>query len=352
VTIVVAGATLGFLFFNFNPASIFLGDSGSLFLGFMLAGLGLLSSQKSQTIVAVAIPVLSLGLPVLDTALAIMRRFLRGQPIFSADRGHIHHRLLGLGHSPRKVALLLYGVCAVMAFAAMLLVNHAQYIALVLVVCGLGVGVAVQRLRFHEFEELARIMRKSMRQREAIGRSVRIRELSQTLSEKLELGEVFDGLEAIFAADSFERVEIRLRPAFITGERVDLAVARRAVDDVTVWAWTSGAAIASGAWEIRLPLLDTTGERIGALALWQDCSENDMSLSHLPTIARDLRTVVQAKVTDLWHASGLSASTPTATPTAETPVWDRAPRAQPDRRRVTGESAVLRDVAGSRTSAA
>jgi UDP-GlcNAc:undecaprenyl-phosphate GlcNAc-1-phosphate transferase len=107
VTIILAGATVGFLCFNFHPASIFLGDSGSLFLGFMLAGIGLLGSQKSPTVIAVAIPIVSLGLPVLDTTLAVARRFLRGQPIFTADRAHIHHRLLSLGHSPRRVALLL-----------------------------------------------------------------------------------------------------------------------------------------------------------------------------------------------------------------------------------------------------
>jgi len=352
VTIVVAGATLGFLFFNFNPASIFLGDSGSLFLGFMLAGLGLLSSQKSQTIVAVAIPVLSLGLPVLDTSLAIIRRFLRGQPIFSADRGHIHHRLLGLGHSPRKVALLLYGVCAAMAFAAMLLVNHSQYIALVLVLCGVGVCVAVQRLRFQEFEELGRIMRKSMRQREAIGRSVRIREVSQALALRGDLGQVFDDLERIFAADDFERVEVRLRPAFITGDRSDLVLARRGVDDVTVWAWAAGASMPSGTWEIRLPLLDAHGDRIGALALWQDGSENDLSLAHLPTIARDLRVVVQQKVETLWHASGLVAPAALHEVAPEVQPRERAPRTPPELRRVTGEGVALRDADGSRTSAA
>ena len=112
---VLAGATAGFLFYNFHPATIFLGDSGSLFLGFMLAGIGLLSAQKSSTVVAVAIPVVSLGLPVLDTLLAVFRRFLRGQPISPRIVGTSTTGLLGHGYSPRTVVLALYAACAVLA---------------------------------------------------------------------------------------------------------------------------------------------------------------------------------------------------------------------------------------------
>jgi UDP-GlcNAc:undecaprenyl-phosphate GlcNAc-1-phosphate transferase len=121
-----------------------------------LAGIGLLGSQKSPTVIAVAIPIVSLGLPVLDTTLPVARRFLRGQPIFTADRAHIHHRLLSLGHSPRRVALLLYSRARCSGLGGMLLVNDSAYVAVVLVVIGLGVGLALQRLRYYEFEELAR----------------------------------------------------------------------------------------------------------------------------------------------------------------------------------------------------
>src|SRR5688500_13976089 len=237
VTLVLAGATLAFLFYNFHPASIFLGDSGSLFLGFMLAGVGLLSSQKSQTVVAVAIPIVSLGLPVLDTLLAIVRRFLRGQPIFSADRGHIHHRLLSLGHSPRKVALLLYGACAILGLAGMLLVNDSGYVALILVLMGLGVGFAIQRMRFHEFQEVARIFKKGVGQRHVIGRSVKIREATNHLIELTDLDQVFRMLERTFAADNFHRAEIRLRPSFMAGDS-PAARDRRLDDDMIVWSWS------------------------------------------------------------------------------------------------------------------
>ncbi|MDQ3674444.1 MAG: undecaprenyl/decaprenyl-phosphate alpha-N-acetylglucosaminyl 1-phosphate transferase [Gemmatimonadota bacterium] len=299
VTLVLAGATLGFLFFNFHPASIFLGDSGSLFLGFMLAGIGILSSQKSPTMVALAIPLVSLGLPVLDTALAIFRRFLGGRPIFSADRGHIHHRLLSLGHSPRKVALLLYAACAVLALGAMLMVRQAAFVAFVLLVVGLGVGLAVQRLRFHEFEEFGRVLRKGMRGRDVIGRGVRIREATLQLASLNDLSEIFRVLERIFAQDQFARSEVRLRRTFLApGVKTS---ERRGDDEFPVWTWNPNGATAPDWWEIRLPLLGAERERIGSLVLWQHNKASETSLSHFHTIAGHLREEVERKIQDLWQ---------------------------------------------------
>ena len=109
MTIALAGAILGFLRYNFNPATIFLGDSGSLFIGFLLSALALAGAQKAPTIVAVAIPVVSFGLPILETALSILRRLISGRPVFTADREHIHHKLLQHGLSHRQVVIVLYG---------------------------------------------------------------------------------------------------------------------------------------------------------------------------------------------------------------------------------------------------
>ncbi len=130
MSIALAGATMGFLYFNFYPATIFLGDSGSLFLGFMLGGVGLLSTQaaaaSAPTAVACAVPIVVLGLPLLDTSLAVARRVAQGRPIFSGDRAHIHHRLLdrllARGHSPRTAVLTLYALCAMLALCGMWLV--------------------------------------------------------------------------------------------------------------------------------------------------------------------------------------------------------------------------------------
>ena len=112
---------MGFLPFNFNPARIFMGDGGALFLGFMLAGLSVMSPMKSATVLATVVPVLVLGLPIFDTAFAILRRVINKRPIMEADKGHLHHRIMAAGLGQRRTVLTLYGISGVMGVAAILL---------------------------------------------------------------------------------------------------------------------------------------------------------------------------------------------------------------------------------------
>lgn len=153
----LAGALLGFLRYNFNPATIFLGDSGSLFVGFLLGCCAVVWSEKSATILGMAAPLIALGIPLLDTALAIGRRFLRGKPIFSGDRGHIHHRLLESGLSPRQVALRLYALCAVCALLSLCVTKHRQEVVVIGIFC-VAVWVGVQRLHYAEFDLAGRLI--------------------------------------------------------------------------------------------------------------------------------------------------------------------------------------------------
>lgn len=138
VSAAFGGAILGFLFYNFHPASIFMGDTGSMFLGFVLATTAIQTNQKASTTVTLLTPIVMLGLPIFDTLLAIARRAADGQPLFKADREHIHHRLLGLGLSHRQVTLFLYGVCICLASVALSLsyVNGTQAAALLAAVLG------------------------------------------------------------------------------------------------------------------------------------------------------------------------------------------------------------------------
>ncbi|HXM35828.1 MAG TPA: MraY family glycosyltransferase, partial [Pyrinomonadaceae bacterium] len=106
VTLALSGALAGFLRYNFNPASIFLGDSGALFVGFTLAALSVLGTQKATTAVAVITPILAFGLPVVDTGVTMARRMISGRPVFQGDSEHIHHMLLARGWSQRHVALV------------------------------------------------------------------------------------------------------------------------------------------------------------------------------------------------------------------------------------------------------
>ena len=107
VALVLCGSLAGFLRYNFNPASIFMGDSGALFVGFMLAALSVLGTQKAATAVAVVVPILAFGFPVVDTAMTMGRRMVSRKPVFEGDDEHIHHMLLARGWSQRKVVLVL-----------------------------------------------------------------------------------------------------------------------------------------------------------------------------------------------------------------------------------------------------
>jgi len=148
----LAGAILGFLFYNFNPASIFMGDTGSMFLGFVLSTTAIQTNQKATTAVAVLIPAIALGLPIIDTLLAIGRRALRGRPLFQADKEHIHHRLIAAGLSHRQAVLVLYGFCVFLGAAALVLTFASNgQAALLLVVLAL---VAIVFLRWLGFMRL------------------------------------------------------------------------------------------------------------------------------------------------------------------------------------------------------
>lgn len=121
LTAALAGAAFGFLYYNFNPAQIFMGDSGSMFLGFMLAGISVIGAVKCAATIALIVPILALGLPILDTTFAIVRRYRGGVPIFKPDKGHLHHRLLGLGFSQRQAVLLMYVISAMLGLSAVVL---------------------------------------------------------------------------------------------------------------------------------------------------------------------------------------------------------------------------------------
>jgi UDP-GlcNAc:undecaprenyl-phosphate GlcNAc-1-phosphate transferase len=117
------GVLVAFLVFNFNPARIFMGDSGSYFLGYVLATTSLAGAvqQKASTAVSLLVPMIALGLPIFDTLFSMVRRFLERRPIFAPDRGHVHHRLLEIGLTHRRAVMLLYGVSVTFAACAITL---------------------------------------------------------------------------------------------------------------------------------------------------------------------------------------------------------------------------------------
>ncbi|GHU49934.1 undecaprenyl-phosphate alpha-N-acetylglucosaminyl 1-phosphate transferase [Clostridia bacterium] len=134
IMISVAGGALGFLPFNFHPARTFMGDGGSLFLGFMLASVSIIGPMKSATVIALIVPVLVLGVPIFDTCFAILRRLYTGRPIMEADKGHLHHRLMAAGMGQKRSVLTLYGISGIMGVAAILFSKRLYFESVALLV--------------------------------------------------------------------------------------------------------------------------------------------------------------------------------------------------------------------------
>lgn len=121
ITAALAGAGFGFLPYNFNPAKIFMGDTGSTFLGFVLACISIQGIMKMYALISIAVPVLILGLPIFDTLFAIMRRIAKKKPIMAPDRGHLHHRLLDMGFSQRQTVTILYTLTSILCLTAVVM---------------------------------------------------------------------------------------------------------------------------------------------------------------------------------------------------------------------------------------
>ena len=234
----LAGALLGFLRYNFNPASIFLGDSGSLSLGFLLGCFGIIWGQKSATILGMTAPLMALSIPLLDTALAIARRVLRGQPIFTADRRHIHHLLLDRGFTPRRAALLLYGVCGLAAGLSLLeSAIHQQYGGLIIVLFCAAAWIGIQRLGYEEFNIVGRLIRPSNLRR-VMDAELHLSALEDSLKSAVTLDECWLALQGGSRDLGFNHLSARLDHTILK----EPLIGSEALDH---------------AWTLRIPLSDT-----------------------------------------------------------------------------------------------
>jgi UDP-GlcNAc:undecaprenyl-phosphate GlcNAc-1-phosphate transferase len=199
------GAVLGFLVFNFNPARIFMGDSGSYFLGFILGTMSLAGAvQKASTTVSILVPVLALGVPIFDTLFTMLRRFLERRPIFSPDRGHIHHRLLDMGITHRRAVLILYGASLMLTAAALgVALGHRWQVGAAILVASLVVMGLVRFVGYFEYLLL-------MRRQRARLRSPETEALRRIVPQLAELFAAVKGEDELFAAlDSLgERAEL------------------------------------------------------------------------------------------------------------------------------------------------
>jgi UDP-GlcNAc:undecaprenyl-phosphate GlcNAc-1-phosphate transferase len=280
MAIALAGAILGFLRFNFNPATIFLGDSGSLFIGFTLSALALAGAQKAPTIVAVAIPIVSFGLPILETSLSILRRLISGRPVFTADREHIHHKLLQHGLSHREAVIVLYGVSAIFALLSLFLLwPTGSSLGLVLAVLGVGIWIGVQRLGYLEFGEIARVAQRTLEQPQIFVNNLAIRRATEELKVARDYGQIGKILEAAFAANDFDAFEMRVK--MFAGELAPAEADMTPRRELSRRWSRKGVPLtfeSLAAWSVSLDLVSTLNRRRGTFTLHRLYSQRDLQL--------------------------------------------------------------------------
>ncbi len=211
-SLILTGALLGFLRFNFNPATIFLGDCGSLFIGFMLSALSLAGSDaKAPTLLSVALPVVACGFPIAETFVSVMRRFLSGSPIFSADREHFHHRLLKLGFTHRQVVVLLFGVSGICSLMSVVLLFPKLNVLIVVgVALSLLMFIGVSKLGYPEFEEIGRLILRVRDQKLVIAQNVKIRHIAAALKHASSWEDITQVLRNGFQDGDFSGFELEV----------------------------------------------------------------------------------------------------------------------------------------------
>lgn len=304
LAVALLGAVIGFLNYNFHPASIFMGDSGSLFLGFMAAALSLAGSNKGTTVVAIAIPLVSFGLPVMEVAVSIVRRFIGGQDLLAGDRAHIHHKLLERGLTQRQAATLLYAVCAGFSLFGLLLLNPARSLAAgVFIVIAAAVTFGVRHLKYPEFAELENQLRSGVKlRRRRLMLNVRLRQAGEELGQARDAEHLFAVLAWALEANDFEGVMLEvgapdeaeqcgLKGIFCLYPTDAAPHGWRAGEDDkgrVVWCWErDGQRVeemreSDTFWQLRLPLI-SDGRRLGAVTFYHRFATDDpaIDLRHL-----------------------------------------------------------------------
>lgn len=223
-TLPLAGCLLGFLCFNFSPATVFLGDCGSLLIGFLLGCFGVIWTQKSITLLGMTAPLMAMSVPLFDVMLCIIRRWLRNQPIFSADRGHIHHRLLDRGLSPRQAVFLLYGLCGLAASFSLVqsFVNNFYTAGFVVLLFAAVAWVGIHNLHYAEFMLAGRLLRRGEFQR-SVSANLKLISFEKAIAKAETLEECWQAV--LGAQETFGFAAMRMRVGDVLCENWPLEVA-------------------------------------------------------------------------------------------------------------------------------
>ncbi len=212
VTSALFGAVIGFLIFNFHPAKIFMGDSGSLFIGFMLSAVAVQCQVKR----ALLVPVIALALPIVDTCMAIIRRWSKGLPMSVPDKQHVHHRLIAMGFSQRQAVFILYGVCVVFGCAALVVAMLESRVAAIVayLVILTAIGSVAYVLGGRETWQLIRRARIGWARRRARHRAwVRVYQACARMEVALNYEEMWEETREVLDALDVDSARIRLEAA-------------------------------------------------------------------------------------------------------------------------------------------
>lgn len=262
-TVVLAGSLFGFLLFNFNPASIFMGDSGSLFVGFLLSAFVLSEQPKSAgKIHGILVPLVCFALPLTDVGLSVLRRFLSGHSLFGADREHIHHKLLDLGLSQRQAVGVLYAVSALFSISSLFLLNPSPVALLpVAGIVLLTIFFGVRKLKYHEFLEIVRTPEPSKLKRRRVSNNIAIRKAAAGLQMTRDPKTIAILLETCLS-NEFDGFALDLSDDFLHQYRVPQALASHSL--AAHWAHSRERL------SIKLDLNSNDGLLLGELILFHD----------------------------------------------------------------------------------
>jgi UDP-GlcNAc:undecaprenyl-phosphate GlcNAc-1-phosphate transferase len=296
----LAGALVGFLRYNFAPASIFLGDSGSLLLGFLIAVLSVAGENKSSTAIAIAAPMLFLALPLGETGVSILRRFLRGQPIWHADTGHFHHQLIRRGFSARRAALILYAGSGLFGAASLLLYSSRVVGGVVTITMVIVAWVGIQQMGYSEFSEVKRAFARGLfYQRRIIQNSIRVRKLLEDLRRVHSLVDAWPVVIEALDTLRFARV------ALVTPPPVTWKASGVSIESFPEW--TSPGAMATGADCLKTSVhVDVPGLGEIRLELWRSRQEDPLH-SEFPV----LLDVLSQELPRILRTAGTSLREPT-----------------------------------------
>lgn len=290
LAIALAGASLGFLPFNFYPASIFMGDSGSLFMGFLLSALALAGGHKATSMAGVAIPILIFGLPILDVTLAVVRRFLRGQSLFRGDADHIHHKLLKRGLSQSRAVLVLYAVTAAFGSVSLILMHGERLLVPILLAVAIGVFAGVRQLHYAEFSRVSVAFPSASQHRQIVADQRNIRRATESLRSCADFRAICLVLQETLQPIGFDGIRLKNQgngdlPASL------LHPLQYDSDGRLLYSWSVRKADGPPRCEYHLELVITSHPTLGHVSSFRMSPEEDFQLG-LDILSEDFRTAL------------------------------------------------------------